>query len=560
MLPSRILSTLRSPLFGALLFLIVLTAFMTLPQVLHLGTKVAGHPDPFLSMWRLQWVAHAVPADVSHLFDGNIFAPHLRTLAYSDATLLESAFAAPWLWAHANPVLVYNLLLLGGIVASGLGMFVLVRHLTGNVDAALVSAAIFTLVPYRVEHFMHLELQWTVWMPLSFWAIHRVFEKSTVRRGVVAGAMLSLQVLSSMYYGTFLGIMVAVLVVVLALMQPRAVARVVLPLGIAAIMAAVVTAIYARPYMENARTLGMRDLGDVSRFSAQLASYVTAPLQNWVWGWTASRFEGNELRLFPGVVAVALALLALVHRPRRRVAWVYVVMTAVAATLSLGLNGPVYRWMYEHLWILGGFRAPARFAILACCGLAVLAGIGFEYLERITSARRIRSGLLVVVLVAVGLECGSGPMYLVDVPATSPVPDVYKFLNSRDRSVVLELPTFLTAEYMYWSATHWSPLVNGYSGYEPPDYMETLKLMRTFPDDEALERLRELEVRYVLIHENYYSTENYKALMLQILATPALASHGRYRDWTGWAHVFELDRAASLRAPVTRLPEYSTSR
>jgi len=67
-------------------------------------------------------------------------------------------------------------------------------------------------------------------------------------------------------------------------------------------------------------------------------------------------------------------------------------------------------------------------------------------------------------------------------------------------------------------------------------------------------------VRYVLIHENYYSVENYRALMLQILATPALASQGRYRDWTGWAHVFELDRAASLRAPVTRLPEYSTSR
>jgi hypothetical protein len=503
MLPSRIPPSLRSPLFGALMFLIVLVCFITLPQALHLGTKVAGHPDPFLSMWRLQWVAHAVPGDAAHLFDGNIFAPHVRTLAYSDATIFQSALAAPWLWAGANPILVYNLLLLGGIVSSGLGMFVLVRHLTANVDAALVSAAIFTLAPYRIEHFMHLELQWTVWMPLSFWAIHRIFEKGTLRQGVAAGVLLSLQVLSSMYYGTFLGIMVAVLVVLLALVEPREVKRAVLPLAVAAIMAAVVTLIYARPYMENARELGMRDLGDVSRFSAQPASYITAPLQNWLWGWTGSRFDGNELRLFPGVIAVVLALFALMHRPRRRVVWMYVAMVAVPATLSLGLNGPVYRWMYEHLWVLGGFRAPARFAILAFCALAVLAGIGYEYLERIVSAALIRKGLLVAVLVAVGLESGSGPMYLVDVPALTPVPDVYKFLKSRDRSVVLELPSFLTAEYMYWSATHWKPLVNGYSGYQPPDYSETMRLMETFPDEESMARLRQLDVRYVLVHESF---------------------------------------------------------
>jgi hypothetical protein len=550
MLPPRIVSPLRSPLFGALLFLIVLAAFMTLPQVLHLGTRVAGHPDPFLSMWRLQWVAHALPGDAAHLFDGNIFAPHLRTLAYSDATLVQSALAAPWLWSRANPVLVYNLLLLGGIVTSGLGMFVLVRHLTGNVDAALVSAAIFTLIPYRVEHFMHLELQWTVWMPLTFWAIHRVFEDGTLRRGAIAGVLLSLQVLSSLYYGAFLGLMVAVLVVSLALARPRDAKRSVLPLAIAAIMAAAVMAAYARPYMENARELGTRNLGDVSQFSAHLASYVTAPLQNWLWGWTASRFDGNELRLFPGLIAVALALLALTHRPRRRVVWAYLVVAAVAATLSLGVNGPIYRWMYDHLWVLGAFRAPARFSILAFCALAVLAGIGFEHLERIVSAPRIRKGLLVAVLVAVGLECGSGPMYLVDVPRLAPVPDVYKFLNHRDRAVVLELPTFLTAEYMYWSATHWSPLVNGYSGYAPPDYMETMSLMETFPDDESVARLRQLDVRYVLLHESYYLREDFTPLMLRIVQTPALAYHGRYRDWTGWAHVFELERPTSARAPV----------
>jgi hypothetical protein len=533
---------------GAFIFLSALTLLLTWPQGLHLGTKVAAHADPFLSIWRLEWIAHALPRDARHLFDGNIFHPHVRTLAYSDATLVEGFLAAPFLWAHANPVLVYNVLLLLGIVSSGIGMFVLVRHLTGNPDAALVSAAIFTLVPYRVEHFMHLELQWTVWMPLTLWAVHRIFEKASLRLGVLAGALLCLQVLSCMYYGAFLGIMVAALVLLLAATQPRQAAKALAPLCLAAILPAALTSVYARPYMENAGVFGMRDPGEIARFSAHLASYITAPPQNWLWGWTESRFEGNELRLFPGLVAIALSVFALAHRPRRRIVWIYVAMTAIATTLSVGMNGPVYRWLYAHVWVLGGFRAPARFSILACCGLAVLAGLGFEYLEQAVSVARVRQALLVTVLAAVGIECGSLPMYLTDAPPSAPVPDIYKFLNTLDRSVMIELPTALSPQYMYLSATHWNSLVNGYSGYEPPDYTDTMALMETFPDDKAIARLRELDVRYILVHEVLYTNKNYTALMLRILRTPELVPHGRYRDWVGWTHMFELDRATTKRA------------
>ena len=39
----------------------------------------------------------------------------------------------------------------------------------------------------------------------------------------------------------------------------------------------------------------------------------------------------------------------------------------------------------------------------------------------------------------------------------------------------------LSVHYMYWSIHHWHPLVNGYSGYTPPDYYETRRLMRASP-------------------------------------------------------------------------------
>ena len=87
-------------------------------------------------------------------------------------------------------------------------------------------------------------------------------------------------------------------------------------------------------------------------------------------------------------------------------------MTVIAAVLSLGLNTPVYRWLYDHVWALGGFRAPARFAILVCCGLAVLAGFGFASLQQAPAARRAKRVLFVAVLAVVGIEYGSLPMYL----------------------------------------------------------------------------------------------------------------------------------------------------
>lgn len=532
----------RHPLLGVLALLLALTVIMTWPQALHLGTQVPGHDDPLLSIWRLAWIAHALPHDPRHLFDANIFYPHVRTLAYSDAMLFEGLLAAPFLWAGANPVLVYNLLFLAGIISSGAGMFVLVRYLTGNIDAALVSAAIFTLAPYRIEHFIHLELQWTVWMPLTIWAVHRAFDEGSRRFGALAGIFLWLQIISCVYYGAFLGVIVGALAVLLIMTQPRQAKRAIGPLCYGALLAAALTLPYAMPYIANTQEFGPRPAGEVADFSAAWGSYVSAPYQNWLWGWTAWKYGGNERHLFPGVAGVILAGLALAWRPRRMV-WIYLVLALLAVELSLGLNGALYGWLYNHLFAFRGFRAPARFAILACCAMAVLAGFGFQYLQRLVSTRPARALLLPAVLIAIGLESGSSPLVLAAQPTA--VPPIYRFLQAADRSVIIEFPVVdYNPAYMFWSTYHWHPLVNGYSGYTPGDVVDTMMLMRTFPDDESVARLRDLDVRYILIHQAFYKQGKYADLMELMARRPELIPSGRFRDWAGGdTQIFELRRA-----------------
>ena len=61
-------SATRRPLLGALALLSALTVIMTWPQALHMSTRIPGHDDPLFSMWRLAWIAHALPHDPRHLF------------------------------------------------------------------------------------------------------------------------------------------------------------------------------------------------------------------------------------------------------------------------------------------------------------------------------------------------------------------------------------------------------------------------------------------------------------------------------------------------------------
>lgn len=260
------------------------TIVVTWPQCLHMWTRVASHDDPLFSIWRLSWVAHALASDPRHLFDANIFYPAKRALAFSDAMILEGSLAAPLLWATVSPVAVYNFLLLGGIAASGLAMFVLARHLLGATLPALVSAAVFTMAPYRIEHFMHLELQWTMWVPLALWAYYRAAREGSWRLGLLGGLFMWLQVLASVYYGVFLAMSLAVFVPMSLAMQPRRVRPALAGIAGGIVLAAILTLPYAVPYLKNAAALGPRAVDEVARYSARPYDYLASPPQNWVWG------------------------------------------------------------------------------------------------------------------------------------------------------------------------------------------------------------------------------------------------------------------------------------
>src|SRR4029079_11739305 len=129
------------------------------------------------------------------------------TFAYSDAMLVEGLLAAPL--SALNPVSVHHLMMLAPIALSGVAIFALCLHLTGSRGGGVVAGTAFAFAPFRFEHIMHMELQWTIWMPLAFLALHRLFDTGRWRDGLALGAAVALQMLSCIYYGIFLGTVLA---------------------------------------------------------------------------------------------------------------------------------------------------------------------------------------------------------------------------------------------------------------------------------------------------------------------------------------------------------------
>jgi hypothetical protein len=513
---------------AALLFAL-LTVVMTWPQAARLTTDASEHYDVFFNMWRLGSFAHALATSPTHLLDGNIFYPESRTLTYSDAMVVESVTAAPLLWAGVPPVLVHNLMLLGGIVLSAAGIFVLAAKLTGSQTAGITAGIVFAFVPYRFDHYMHLELQWTVWIPWAFWALHKLFETGAMRDAMLLGLFITLQFMSSIYYGLFLAVLIAVCALFLLCGTHRGVLRTRMAgLIVAAGTAAILIVPYAIPYLASRRTLGPRPEVQVVMFSARPSSYRAATTTNYLYGDRSARLGRPERRLFPGVLPLLLAVVGLLLYSPTNQALMYLIGLTMAFEMSLGLQGYTFSLLYQHVPAFDGLRAPARAGIFVAFFLAVLAAYGHAALGRALGTR-VQRVLMVVFPAVLLLEYWVAPLALI--AYTTAPPPLYRWLKTQPPGVVAELPMpqpegvpAHEPRFAYMSTFHHMPLINGYSGYYPESYVNRLDRLRGMPDDAALQALVADNVRYVIIHKGLYRPGTAEEVYW------ALKRHSRFRE------------------------------
>ena len=541
---------------GVIGLFVALTVALTWPQAAHLRTHVPPYDDSLLSIWRISWIAHALTSGVP-LVNANIFHPELRTLAYTDAVLLQGLVGAPFIRGGASPVMVYNLLILSSIALSGAAMCLLAQRLTGRLASGIVAGTIFAFVTFRFDHFMHLELQATIFLPLAIWFLDRAFESGRWRDMAGFGASLVLQVLSGIYYAVFLATALAVAIPWRWIsLPPDRRLQFAKQIGVVALVSGVVAAPYLAIYMQNRSSVGERADGEVRLYSATPLNYLSSDPANVLHGAWSEGLGRSERRLFPGFLALGLAAFGMWGWSSRKNT--VVIIGAVGFVLSMGLNTPIYTLLRELVFTYRGLRAPARAAALVYLALAVLAGYGW----RAVLTKRPRWTVIGTALV-VGLLSLE---YLTQLPPwlvlPSQPPAVARWLSQQPRSVVVEFPlpradelhTIHDGMYMYASIFHWQPLLNGYSGFYPRSYIELIEEMREFPSDAAIRYLKRRDVDLIVLHGTYMKPDELGAVAAALNGRSDTNLVAEFQERGGPDIVFRLSRPtrASAAPPSPR--------
>ena len=475
---------------------------LTRPQWLRMDS-VPDLGDPLFSIWRMSWVHRQLAGDPRPFFDANIYHPTPLTLTMSDSMLLPAAANAALLDAGIGPVEAYNVLMLSTFFLSGLATYLLLRRLTGSSRAAFVGGLLYALYPYRFEHYSHLELQMTMWMPLALLFLHRFVESRRLRDILIAALCCAAQLYSSMYYGIFILLFAAmVLGTWWSVVRPpwRPVAA---PVAVAGVVALVLVIPLARPYLAAQAIKGDRETYVVRYYSAEIRDYLRPTPRLALYGGRLLPDIHPERALFPGVTPLVLTGLGLAS-PLGPVRLAYAAGMVFSLDMSLGMKGVLYPFLYELFPPLRGLRSPARFSVVMAISFVVLGAYGVRRLLARARTPRARSAIFAALVASVVIDLW--PTFDLRPVWASP-PPVYDTLAGRTDVVLAEYPfdipfPLVTSEvpYLYFSIWHGLPMVNGYSGFSPPEYDAMIKAARSFPDDAALAALRARGATHVTVN------------------------------------------------------------
>jgi hypothetical protein len=176
----------------------------------------------------------------------------------------------------------------------------------------------------------------------------------------------------------------------------------------------------------------------------------------------------------------------------------------------------LYGVLYDYVPGFNGVRVPARYAMIAGLFLAILAGYGARFFTSNLSFSILLSFVVLVEGIAVPIEINRNwsAQQAAPPPRVFPrerAPAVYQRIAGLPHgSVITEFPFGDGAweiRYVYYSASHWKPITNGYSGSFPPQYRQRhahLERVGATPEA-AWQSLRNAGTTHVVVHRNAFA-------------------------------------------------------
>jgi hypothetical protein len=474
-----------------LLLFAVLAVAMTWPLARQLGSAVANMGDPLINTWILDWDWYATFHHPLSLFQANAFYPARYALAFSENLYGIALFLFPLRALGVSPVAAMNVAMLAGFALCGFVAYLLGWYVTVSRWAGVAAGVFYAFVPFRFGHLSQVQFVWGWPLPLLLLALLHYQRQPTRRNAVLFGAAFVLNGLASIHLLLFGSVAIAIAALIL---RPRW-----LPLIIATTVSMLILLPFLIPYWRASKLYGMeRSAAETMHYSAQPADWLEPAAENRLYGGAAT--ADPERRLFPGAIALIALVIGIAGFLLRRakgkgerarltplpfalspflaLSWLLLGLLG-----SLGLHTFFHRFLFA--WVPGfkAIRVPARWAIVAYVGLALLVALATAMLPRLR--------WLVAVLLL--LELRAAPVRWQLLP--SDTPPVYGWLNETKPRAIVELPVRERLNdyvYLLRATVHHRPIANGISGFDPPERQRLADL--------SLDELRRLGIDTIVLH------------------------------------------------------------
>jgi len=461
-----------------LVFLVLLgTSFWEL--ISKIGTNLVSWSDtPYLIWVMFQNIGHIKSGNFLDFFETNAFYPNKLSLFFSDLLIPQSILGLPISLFTDNPILVFNLVFLLSFVFNYLSLFGFWKFIFKKDYLAFLAAIFFVFGPFLVLQINHPQMlfYWPFFLGFLFWF-----------RGkrVLAGLMLAIQFLASVYLAVFMFVVLLVSTLVVRGQLKK--------LLVVCFVFLLVDGVFIAGYLRMKKMYGfVRNRAEYEMYAAHPTDYVFTTegrsLLNRVglvkkWN-SFDQHKGGEKGMFAGVVVSLLALVGLVEIKRgrkwrvslvfdkKRLFFVAVLLIGFFNSLGTRVYGvpTPYVLVGRYMPLADSIRAMARWNFLFYMALVFFAMEGVKKIKN--------KGVILILFGLFLLE--SVPLFSTE---TRDFVSGYEEIKSKcesEKQVLLEVPVthfeyskgavagidYLTKVHLS-SLYHGCFLYNGYGSYQP---------------------------------------------------------------------------------------------